>query len=139
MKAMTRLTGVLALAVAIAGPAFAQGAASPKGQTYDVSFSFNNGTTYTGTMSLAVTKGKVTGRMAIDSPAAVTGDVAGTLKGPALALDYPYTVEGDQPCTGRVTVTATFDAKRTAAKGTAHAEGCGNSLDGTVTLTKPSR
>jgi hypothetical protein len=90
-------------------------------------------------MQLTVTKGKVTGRMAIDNPAVVTGDVAGTLKGTAMALDYPYDVAGDQPCTGRVTVTATFDAKRTSAKGKAHAEGCGNVLDGTVTLTKPSR
>ena len=101
-------------------------------KAYTVEFVFE-GTTYSGTMTLTVAKGTVSGPMMIDQPVPVTGDVAGTLKGDALALDYAYTVKSDQPCTGRVTV----DAKMTTdgATGTARSIGCSDApLDGTFAL-----
>jgi hypothetical protein len=131
----------LVVAAAVAGavlsaPAFAQKApTASKSQEYHVIFAFPSDRTYTGSMTLEIQKGKVTGKMGIDSPQTITGTVAGTLKGDALSLDYPFEVAGDQPCTGRVTVAATFNAARTEARGTTHAEGCGDPQDGQFTMT----
>ena len=63
-------------------------------KAYTVEFVFE-GTTYSGTMTLTVAKGTVSRPMMIDQPVPVTGDVAGTLKGDGLALDYAYTVKSD--------------------------------------------
>jgi len=136
MRVIHRPVVAAAFAALAAIPLGAQKTAAPKEQPYHVTFAFNNNETYTGTMTLTVEQEKVSGKMAIDTPATVTGDVAGTLKGDAMSLDYAYNVAGDQPCTGRVTVSAKFNAARTEAKGTTHAEGCGDPLDGDFTMTK---
>jgi hypothetical protein len=104
-----------------------------KGTVYDVEFVFDN-TTYTGKMTLTVVKGAVSGAMNIDTPTTVTGEVAGTLKETKLALDYPYSMTGERPCTGRVVVDATM--KDGAAQGTARSSGCGDPIDGTFTLKR---
>ena len=138
MHVMTRLAGVLAIAV-IAGTApAAQKPAASNDHRYDVTFAFDGDRTYTGAMTLTFDGSRVSGKMAIDTPAVVTGTVAGTVKAGALSLDYPYQVAGDSPCTGRVTVSAKLSADRSSAAGTTHAEGCGDPHDGTFTLAKPS-
>ena len=138
MSVVRHFAAAAAIAALAACPVFAQkrAPAAPTEQQYHVTFAFPDDATYTGSMTLEIRQGKVSGKMAIDVPQAVTGTVAGTLKGAALSLDYPYEVQGDQPCTGRVTVSATFNAGRTEAKGTTHSEGCGNPHDGTFTMTK---
>ena len=136
MQKSLRLMIAAAIVTLAAAPLFAQKSA-PKPQIFGVAFAFSNDQTYTGTMTLTVDGEKVSGKMAIDDPQTVTGTVAGTLKGDTLALDYPFDVAGDQPCTGRVTVNAKFNAARTEAKGATHAEGCGDQpLDGEFTMTK---
>jgi hypothetical protein len=136
---MTRTLKVFLAAVAAAAMSAPSLAAQKKGapaeQKYDVSFTFDEAT-YSGTMTLKL-GASVTGAMNITEPMQVTGDVAGTLKKDELALDYAYSMAGDQPCTGRVTVTAKMSPDRSSATGTAHATGCSDhELDGTVTLKK---
>jgi len=138
MRLIHRSAIAAALAAMTAVSLSAQKGASPKAQEYRVEFAFPNDS-YAGTMTLTIAQGKVTGRMAIETPHPITGTVAGTLKSTTLALDYPYEIPGDQPCTGRVTVNATFNAAKTEAKGTTHAEGCGNAVDGQFTMTKGPR
>ena len=134
-------TLVSTLALALPAVALAQdkpkaAAAAAKGQTYQVEFLFENGS-YLGTMTLQIAKkGAIAGTMAIDRPTGVTGEVAGSLTGDALALDYPFTMVEDG-CTGRVVVNATMTKKRDAAEGKATASGCGDTpLEGTFTLKK---
>jgi hypothetical protein len=127
---------LLAAAVACASATSLAAQKAPKEQKYTVAFTFED-TTYTGTMTLKVADTAVSGAMEITDPIAVTGDVAGTLKKDELALDYPYTMGGDQPCTGRVTIAATMTADKSSATGTAHSTGCGDhDLDGSVSLKK---
>lgn len=103
---------------------------------YDVEFVFD-GTSYLGTMTLNIAKGKVSGRMAIDRPTEVTGDVAGTLQKGMLALDYAFEMGGENPCSGRVTVDAKMTPDDMSATGSAHAEGCGDTpAEGSFTLKK---
>lgn len=139
MRLISRLTAVPAALALAAVPLAAQKAPAPKAQDYHVEFTFPNNAPYVGTMTLTIAQGKVAGKMAIATPETITGTVAGTLKATALALDYPYEVAGDKPCTGRVTVAATFNAAKTEAKGTTHSEGCGDPIDGQFTLTKSSK
>ena len=140
MRVLRLVAAAAVVGAVLSAPAFAQKApAASKAREYHVIFAFPSDRTYTGSMTLDVEKGKVSGRMGIDSPQTVTGTVAGTLKGDALSLDYPFEVPGDQPCTGRVTVAATFNAARTEAKGTTHAEGCGDPQDGQFTMTKAQK
>lgn len=140
----------LVLSVTMAGVLVAAGSAqtakpktagpAAKGQAYDVEFVFDN-TPYTGTMTLQIAKksGTVGGKMAITQPTPIDGDVAGTLKGEALSLDYAYTMV-QQNCTGRVTVTAKMSPKRDAATGTATSTGCGDGpAEGTFTLKKAAK
>ena len=123
---MTRTLAVCVLAVALAAPAAAQKRARKSGpQTYDATFVMN-GTTYTGTMTLTFAGTAVSGTMAITDPTSVDGTVAGTLKNGDLALDYPFTVHDQQPCTGRVTVTAKMTPDRSSATGHAASAGCGD-------------
>jgi len=140
MPLIRRIAAAAILSAIAAVPVAAQKAAAPKAQEYHVEFVFPNNDAYVGTMTLTIAQGRVAGQMAIDTPHKVTGTVAGTLKATTLALDYPYEIAGDQPCTGRVTVNATFNATRTEAKGTTHADGCGDPMDGQFTMTKsPAR
>lgn len=137
MRVLRLVAAAAVVGAVLSAPAFAQKApAASRSQEYHVIFAFPSEATYTGSMTLEIQKGTVSGKMNIDTPQAVTGAVAGTLKGAALSLDYPFQVAGDQPCTGRVTVAATFNAARTEAKGTTHSEGCGQPQDGQFTLTK---
>jgi hypothetical protein len=137
MRVLRLVAAAAVVGAVLSAPAFAQKAPAPsKSQEYHVIFAFPSDRTYTGSMTLHIEKGTVSGKMGIDTPQTITGTVAGTLKGAALSLDYPFEVSGDQPCTGRVTVAATFNAARTEAKGTTHAEGCGDPQDGQFTLTK---
>jgi hypothetical protein len=127
-------------AAAAAAQEKARGADSAaKEQVYDVEFVFGE-THYLGTMTLQVAKqGAVAGKMAIDRPGRVTGDVAGTLKDGALALDYAFTSDGDG-CSGRVVVDAKMTSQRDAADGTARATGCGDMpLEGTFSLKKAAK
>jgi hypothetical protein len=133
---------VLALAVLVllgASAAQAQKADAKKTadeKRYDVEFVFD-GTSYLGTMMLNIAKGKVSGRMAIDRPTEVTGDVAGTLQKGMLALDYAFEMGGENPCSGRVTVDAKMTPDDMSATGSAHAEGCGDTpAEGSFTLKK---
>jgi hypothetical protein len=136
---MVSALGLTLALLSVASSAFAQGAtkapAAKKGSVYDVEFVFDT-TSYVGTMTLAIAKGVVSGSMVIETPVKVTGDVAGTLKGTKLALDYPFQMSGDKPCTGQVAVDAAMDAKANAAQGTAHASGCGNPVDGTFSIKR---
>lgn len=126
-------------ALLAAAPALAQARSSAppakKATVYDAEFVMN-GTTYAGKMTLTITRGVVSGSMAIDTPTKVTGAVAGTLSSDKLALDYPFEMAGEQPCSGRVVVQATMDAKATAAAGSAHATGCGDPADGTFSIKR---
>ncbi|HET7618492.1 MAG TPA: hypothetical protein VFK20_08280 [Vicinamibacterales bacterium] len=136
-----QLRRVLAVAIVVvlgASSALAQKGSAKKTadeKRYDVEFVFD-GTSYLGTMTLNIAKGKVSGRMAIDRPTGVTGEVAGTLQKGTLALDYAYQMAGENPCAGRVTVDAKMTPDAASATGTAHAEGCGDPADGSFTLKK---
>jgi hypothetical protein len=134
------LAFVIVLAALSAASAQDKPASSPvKGATlYDAEFAFNN-TTYAGSMTLKVVKGVVTGSMAIETPTKVTGDVAGTLKGTKLSLDYPFVMTGEQPCNGRVVIDATMDAQTSTAQGTARATGCGDPADGTFSIKRATK
>lgn len=91
---------------------------------------------YTGTMTLKTVKGTVTGKMLIDTPNTIEGQIEGKRDGDTLALDYAYTMVAEK-CTGRVQVLAKFAAKGQEASGTAHAVDChGETIDGTVTMKK---
>src|SRR5689334_722320 len=135
---MAKALAALSLAVVltlVALPALGQAAkpaapAAKDAAIYDAQFAFDN-TTYVGTMTLKIVKGVVSGSMAIETPVKVTGVVSGTLKSTKLALDYPFEMAGEQPCSGHVVIDATMDEKATAAQGTAHATGCGDPADGT--------
>lgn len=126
----------LVLVACFATPGRAQGTSEPKGTTYDVVFVFGD-TNYTGTMNLTFDKDVISGSMTIASPVPVTAKVAGTRKGTKLAFDYQYSMAGDQPCTGQVTIDATMDPKTDSASGTAHAVGCSDDpLDGTFSIKR---
>jgi hypothetical protein len=138
IRAVVMAVGVVLAAHSVMAQAKPAAAAptAKKGTVYDVEFVFDN-ETYTGKMTLNIDKGVVSGSMNIDSPTTVTGEVAGTLKDTKLALDYPYSMTGENPCTGRVVVDATM--KEGAAQGTARSSGgCGDPIDGTFTLKRPA-
>jgi hypothetical protein len=108
-----------------------------KEQVWEVDFLIGDDH-YTGTMSLKTIKGAVTGKMLIDSPSTIEGQVEGTQTGDTLALDYAYTMVAEK-CTGRVRVQATLADKGQEASGAAHVVDChGQAIDGTVTMKKPA-
>jgi hypothetical protein len=109
--------------------------------TYDVTITAEG--QYTGTMDLLINRGKVTGTMQITKPTEITGKVAGTVKGPEMALDFPYHMV-QRNCTGQIAMTIKMPAKGSktaAAIGTVSIIGCGrpesNKLPGTIDL-KPA-
>jgi hypothetical protein len=93
---------------------------------------------YTGTMEMAVDRGKVTGSIRMTSPTEITGKVAGTVKGGVMILEFPYTMT-ERACEGTVKMNITLPPKPGPSKGTLEAVGCGrdeaNKLTGTVELT----
>jgi hypothetical protein len=91
---------------------------------------------YTGTMDLTVDAGKVTGKMVITSPSAITGTVAGTSKAGVMNLEFPYHMT-ERNCDGTVKMTITLPEKLGPSKGTMETAGCGDSgekVTGTVEL-----
>ena len=110
--------------------------AGAKPAIYDLTVTAD-GTAYTGTMTLAVAAGKVSGEMRISKPTEITGKIAGTVKAGEMALDFPYRMV-QRNCDGQVAMTFKAPVKRAGSKGTASITGCGrdaaNKLAGSVEL-----
>jgi hypothetical protein len=132
-----RIAAVAVLSAALAGPALAQKPAG-KSTRYDVTVQAD-GASYTGTMDLAVAGNKVSGNMHITQPAEITGKPAGTVKGTAMKLDFPYRMV-QRNCEGQIEMDIKMPAKAGAgpATGTVSIVGCGrtadNKLGGTIEL-----
>jgi hypothetical protein len=94
---------------------------------------------YTGTIEMAVDRGKVTGNLHLTAPTEITGKVAGTAKGGVLNLEFPYYMT-ERQCDGMVKMNITMPAKPGLATGTMEAGACGEpgrKVTGTVEL-RPS-
>ena len=92
---------------------------------------------YTGTMDLAIDMGKVTGKMVVTAPTAITGNVAGTSKDGDMNLEFPFHMV-EQNCDGTVKMSIKLAEKPGPSTGTVEAVGCGgDKIGGTVEL-KPS-
>jgi hypothetical protein len=133
---INRVALCAAVMLVAAAPAFAQG---KKANTmeYDVTVTAE-GKPYTGTMTLAIAGGKVTGDMHITVPMEITGKVAGTAKGGQLNLDFPYRMV-ERGCEGQIAFPLTLPAKRSATPMTTTATigACGepqNKITGEVEL-----
>lgn len=137
-RTVCSLGGLFLLACVIAVPAAAQGkakGAAAKEQVWQVEFATNQDT-YTGTMTLTVTKGVVTGKMLLDAPTKIEAMVEGTQASGTITLDYPYTMV-EQNCTGRVKAEAKLAAKGEEASGPFTATGCSEEpVQGTLTMKK---
>lgn len=133
----TRVSATALMFAVVMTPLTAQSkrAAGTKSVTYEVTATVD--AVYTGTMDMAVAGGKVTGDMTITSPTPITGKVAGTAKGGALALEFPYHMT-ENNCDGTVRMNIKLPAKLGPASGTLEAFGCGreesDKLTGTVEL-----
>ena len=92
---------------------------------------------YTGTIDLAIDMGKVTGKMVVTAPTAITGNVAGTSKDGDMNLEFPFHMV-EQNCDGTVKMSIKLPEKAGPSTGTMEAVGCGgDKIGGTVEL-KPS-
>ena len=92
---------------------------------------------YTGTIDLAIDMGKVTGKMVVTAPTAITGNVAGTSKDGDMNLEFPFHMV-EQNCDGTVKMSIKLSEKPGPSTGTVEAVGCGgDKIGGTVEL-KPS-
>ena len=92
---------------------------------------------YTGTMDLAIDMGKVTGKMVVTAPTAITANVAGTSKDGDMNLEFPFHMV-EQNCDGTVKMSIKLSEKPGPSTGTVEAVGCsGDKIGGTVEL-KPS-
>lgn len=127
------------LAVAVfASPAFAQAKKAANSTDYDVTV-VADGTPYTGTMTIAITAGKVSGDIHITAPTEVTGKVAGTAKAGKLSLDFPYRMV-ERGCEGQIAIEIALPEKKATVPttGTAVIGQCGEpqseKIDGTVEL-----
>jgi hypothetical protein len=123
------------LAVVVALPADAQTKKPANTLTHDVTITAD-GTPYTGTMTLTVNAGKVTGDMNITTPTAITGKAAGTVKAGKMDLDFPYRMV-QRGCDGKIAMAIALPAKMgaTPATGAVSITGCeGNKLSGTIEL-----
>jgi hypothetical protein len=129
---------MIALSVGLAAQTKKPGAEKPV--TYDVTITAD-GTPYTGTMVLAVARGKVSGTMDLTKPTAVTGKPAGTVKGGEMTLDFAYHMV-ERKCDGQIAMNIKVPPKPAEAKGTVSIVGCGrdasNKLPGTIEL-KPAK
>ena len=125
----TVLAGVAAAQTKTKGPAAG-------GMTHDITI--NADSVYTGTMQMAIAKGKVTGDLHVTAPTEIKGKVAGTAKAGVLSLDFPYQMT-ERQCEGTVKMEITLPARPGPATGTMEAIGCGRDetrkLTGTVELT----
>jgi hypothetical protein len=133
---MIERVAAMTLTVLVAvSPASAQATKAASTIVYDVTVTAD-GTPYTGTMTLAVTAGKVTGDMHITAPTEITGKAAGTAKGGKMTLDFPYRMV-ERACDGQIAIAIALPAKKGAAPaaGTVEIVGCsGNRLSGTIEL-----
>jgi hypothetical protein len=124
-------------AFVVASPASAQAKRAANTIVYDLTVTAE-GKPYTGTMTLAVAGGKVTGDMHITVPTEITGKVAGTAKAGQLNLDFPYRMV-ERGCEGQIAFPITLPAKKSAAPitSTATIAACGepqNKITGAVEL-----
>jgi hypothetical protein len=129
------LCAVAVLAAVSLASAQAKKAASTT--VYDLTVTAE-GKPYTGTMTLAVAGGKVTGDMRITVPTEITGKVAGTAKGSQLNLDFAYRMV-ERGCEGQIAFPVTLPAKKSAEPitTTATIAACGepgNKITGAVEL-----
>ena len=135
---MIKRVALYAVAVLVgASPAFAQSKKAASAMVYDLTVTAE-GTPYTGTMTLAVAGGKVTGDMHITVPTEITGKVAGIAKGGQLDLDFTYRMV-ERGCEGQIAFPVTLPAKKSAAPitSTATIAACGepqNKITGAVEL-----
>lgn len=129
---------VMCLSAIAVVPALAQQKSVANSTRYDVTIQAD-GAAYTGTMDLAVAKGKVSGDMHITKPTEITGKPAGTTKAGQMKLDFPYRMV-QRACDGQIAMDIKLPAKAGAgpATGTVSIVGCGrtaeNKLPGTIEL-----
>ena len=129
---------VICLSTLAIVPALAQQKPAANSTKYDVTIQAD-GAAYTGTMDLAVAKGKVSGDMHITKPTEITGKAAGTTKAGLMKLDFPYRMV-QRACDGQIAMDIKLPAKAGAgpATGTVSIVGCGrtaeNKLPGTIEL-----
>jgi len=139
---ITRLAAVAAVAMmgaAIVGSVSAQTKkpekpAEAKSATHSITVKAD--AVYTGTVALAVNKGKVSGDMRLTAPTEITGKIAGTSKDGVLKLEFPYHMT-ENNCDGNVKMSITMPATPGPANGTMEASGCGDpsrTVTGTVEL-----
>ena len=98
-------------------------------------------TVYTGVTSFNVDKeGKVTGKMALDSPVGVEAVLGGTIKGDVWTFEYPYSIP-QQGCEGSVTGTGKVSKDRKLIEGTVKIGGaCTQTpLDATFSFTQKEK
>jgi hypothetical protein len=134
---MMRVVAAALMGAAIVGSASAQTKKSsgPKSVMHAITIKADE--VYTGTMEMAVDRGKVTGNLHLTAPTEITGKVAGTAKGGVLSLEFPYHMV-ERNCDGTVKMNITLPATPGPAAGTMEAGGCGrdpdSKLPGTVEL-----
>ena len=134
---MMRVVTAVLLTAAIAGSASAQTKKPSGPKSVMNAVTIKADTVYTGTMEVAVDKGKVTGNLHLTAPTEITGKVAGTAKGGVLNLEFPFHMV-ERNCDGTVTMIITMPATPGPSAGTMEAMGCGrdpgSKLPGTVEL-----
>ena len=103
----------------------------------DLTIKAADGTTYTGTMAMAIEKGKVTGTLHITKPTEIKGVLAGSSAKGQVKLAFPYTML-ERKCDGTAKMDLTIPSKPAPVTGTMEAVGCGRDetrkLTGTVEL-----
>jgi hypothetical protein len=120
-----RMAATAMMVIAVATATAAQTAKKPAAKNsilHEITITAES--TYTGTMDLAVTGGRVTGNMLLKSPTEITGKVAGTSKAGVLNLEFPYHMT-ERKCDGTVKMLITMPPKPGPATGTMEAIGCG--------------
>lgn len=134
---MMKTVTLTALALLLAVPASSQTKPATKAVAHDLTVKTADGAVYTGTMEMAVEKGKVTGKLHITTPTVITGTVAGTAEKGLMKLEFPYLM-AERNCEGSVKIDLTVPAKPGPSKGTMEAVGCGRDasqkLTGSVEL-----
>lgn len=127
------------LATVIRGPSQATSSATPMsgsfGGMYRAEFLLD-GHPYTGTMQLAVSRGTVSGRISLEVPVGIDGQVAGRLSDGTLRLEYEYVMRADG-CRGQTKIDASVAVDGTIS-GTALVSGAcvARPMNGTVRMVK---
>lgn len=129
--AVAALTVVLCVSLS----AQAKKAAGTKSVMHDLTVTTSE-SVYTGTMDLAIDMGRVTGKMVVTSPTAITGNVAGTSKAGEVTLEFPFHMV-EKNCDGTVKMSIKLPEKPGPSTGTMEAVCGGDKIGGTVEL-KPS-